>query len=83
LVALIDRFPDGATNYPLEWDDFISWTHPNPNIEAVRLRIGEWEPLAFSSNTEERTKFIELLVDVRNECAATVGIPPRSALHEA
>jgi hypothetical protein len=76
LVDLLDRFIDDEMRYPLEWDDFISWEHQNPNIEAVRNRIAAWEPLAFGSATE-RDRFFELFVSVRNECAALVGIAVR------
>jgi hypothetical protein len=77
LVDLLDRFIDDEMRYPLEWDDFISWDHQNPNIEAIRERISAWEPLAFGSAIE-RDRFTELFVDVRNECAALVGIAPRA-----
>ena len=78
LVALFDRFIDGPMRYPLEWDDFISWTNGNPNIEAIRNRISEFEPLLFSPpSSTERARYVELLVAIRNECAAIVGIPPR------
>jgi hypothetical protein len=39
---------DGTLEYPLEWDDFISWRHENPNIEKIRDRIAANEPLFFS-----------------------------------
>ena len=78
LVALFDRFIDGPMRYPLEWDDFISWRSRNPHIEAIRNRIGELEPLAFSPPlSPERARFGESLLAIRNECAAIVGIPPR------
>jgi hypothetical protein len=37
-IDLIDRFLDGEVSYPLEWDDFISWEHPNPTIDGYALR---------------------------------------------
>jgi len=50
LVEILDRFLNGSMRYPLEWDDFISWENSNPNIEAIRNRIAETEPLFFSKN---------------------------------
>jgi hypothetical protein len=78
LVALLDRFIDGRLNYELEWDDFISWQHTNPNIEAIRLRIAETEALFFSNVITDRKRAVEMLVDERNRAAALVGAPPRS-----
>ena len=39
LVVMIDAFLDDKLAYDLQWDDFISWKHENPNIEAIRKRI--------------------------------------------
>ncbi|HWA92941.1 MAG TPA: hypothetical protein VG889_23110 [Rhizomicrobium sp.] len=78
LVDLIDRFIDGDLRYELEWDDFISWTHSNPNIEEFRDRIGAGEPLAFSKKPEDRARFLELLIAERDRAAALCGLPPWS-----
>lgn len=75
LVDLIDRFLDGPMNYPLEWDDFISWQNENKNIETIRERISLLEPLFFSSNMAERRKAEALLVIERNQIAALIGLP--------
>ena len=47
LVCLIDRFLDDRVQYPLEWDDFVSWKHENVHIEKVRQIIEQNEPLLF------------------------------------
>jgi hypothetical protein len=77
LVSLIDRFIDGNVSYPLEWDDFISWPQDNPNLEAVRLRIGERESLLFSDKAEDKTKYGQIVINERNRLAAILGIPQR------
>jgi hypothetical protein len=77
VVSLIDRFIDNRLEYPLEWDDFISWTHSNPSIEATRRRIAEAEPLYFASDHSKRTKAIEMLLTERNRVAVRAGLPQR------
>jgi hypothetical protein len=80
LVNLLDRFLDGEMLYQLEWDDFISWTNGNPNIEPIRLRILEKERLFFSKLQKDREQSLELLVDERNRAAALAGIDARDPL---
>lgn len=78
LVALLDRFLDDHLNYDLEWDDFISWKHSNPNIEAIRLRVADTESLFFSNAISDRQHAVALLVEERNRAAALLGISPRA-----
>jgi hypothetical protein len=78
LVALLDRLLDGRLSYELEWDDFISWQHSNPNIEAIRRRIAETERLFFSDAISDRKRAVEMLVGERNRAAALIGTSPRS-----
>jgi hypothetical protein len=63
--------------YDLEWDDFISWKHTNPNIEAIRDRIGEFEPLLFSKSLADRMRYCEKVMAERDRAAALCGLPPR------
>lgn len=79
LVELLDRFLDDRLKYELEWDDFISWEHDNPNIEAIRLRIAETESLFFSSAISDRQRAVDLLVAERNRAAALVGVSARTS----
>ncbi|HEY5237661.1 MAG TPA: hypothetical protein VIJ62_04710 [Rhizomicrobium sp.] len=78
LVGLLDRFLEGKMNYELEWDDFISWKNSNPNIELIRERIAETEPLFFSKKTSDRKNAFDLLVEERNRAAAIIGLSTRS-----
>jgi hypothetical protein len=77
LVELLDRFLDGNLNYELEWDDFISWTSQNPNIEKIRERIAKTEPLFFSKNSSDRELAVKLLVSERNNAAALISLKAR------
>ncbi|GAA0554622.1 hypothetical protein GCM10008941_38320 [Rhizomicrobium palustre] len=78
-MELLDRFLDDRLKYELEWDDFISWEHDNPNIEAIRLRIAETESLFFSSAISDRQCAVDLLVAERNRAAALVGVSARTS----
>lgn len=77
LVHLIDRFLDGQFRYPLEWDDFISWKNDNHHVEAVRLRLGEFEPLLFSEDRKDRRRYSNIVVRERNKLAALLGMGER------
>lgn len=77
LVDLIDRFIDGQMKYDLEWDDFISWKHANPNIESIRQRIEATQPLLASGSKTDLAQFIDGLIEERNQVAALIGMPPR------
>jgi len=77
LVSLLDRFLDDKLTYPLEWDDFISWSNAAPEIEAVRQRIAESESLFFSTDSTDRSKAAALVAHERNRVAALVGLRQR------
>ena len=79
LVSLFDRFLDGPLAYPLEWDDFISWKHPNPNFEAIRDRICEHERLLFSRERGDREAYAAIVAAERDKAAALCGLAPRGA----
>ena len=81
VIDLFDRFVDGKVAYPLEWDDFISWKNGNPNIEAIRDRIGKFESLLFSKDVSDRERYANLIVDERNRIAGFVGTPTRNYVH--
>lgn len=77
LVALIDRFLDSQPRYPLEWDDFVSWKHRSPGIDAVREAIAATEPLFFSKDPLKRRQGFEIVLAERNRAAALAGLSPR------
>lgn len=77
LLLLFDRFLDGKLQYPLEWDDFISWSNENISIERIRRRICEWEPLLFSQSAADREEYAERVLRERNELASICGKPSR------
>jgi hypothetical protein len=77
LIDLIDRFIDGPMRYPLEWDDFISWEQANPNVEAARQAIGQYEPWLFSQSAAKKNAYAYRVIEERNRLAAIIGRPQR------
>ena len=79
LVALFDKFLDDNLDYPLEWDDFISWENANPEIEVFRDRIAGLEKALLAGSDQERDEAIREVISVRNLVAERCGIPARLA----
>jgi hypothetical protein len=80
LVRLIDRFLDGPLKYEMEWDDFISWKSSNPQVEAVRQRIGEFEPQLFSRTKEGKEVYGNALIAERNQLARLLNLKVRKSI---
>lgn len=81
LVHLIDRFLDDELNFPLEWDDFVSWEQENLSVEEARKKIAPLEPLFMSKSDIDKQRAILLLIEERNLLAALCGIPFRDGLN--
>ena len=73
-LDLLDRFLGDDLRYPLEWDDFVSWPHDSPGVEAVRENVADIEPLFFSIDSNERRKGFERVLEERNRVAAVLGM---------
>lgn len=67
VVSLIDRSLADDQSYPLEWDDFVSWEHENPNIEHYRIKIAELEPLLVPGPEKNMKLGLEKLKEIRDE----------------
>ncbi len=78
LVDIIDRFIDGRMEYPLEWDDFVSWENRDPFIESKRVEIGSLERDFLSDDLGQRKQATEVLMELRNSVALMIGIPMRT-----
>jgi hypothetical protein len=77
VIALVDRFIDGKLDYPLEWDDFISWNNSNSSVERIREQIAALEPLFFSKEQKSRNEAAAALAKIRNHYASLLGLPAR------
>ena len=75
LINLIDRFLFAELNYPLEWDDFISWKQENIHIEKVRENICKYESYLFSKNKIDRDIYGRIVLEERNRLAIMAGLP--------
>lgn len=75
-VAIVDRFILGSLEYPLQWDDFISWAHPNPTIERMRDEIADLEPDFLGESADKRTQALNTAIAIRDRYAAMIGIGP-------
>jgi len=70
-IEVIDRFLTDRASYPLEWDDFISWDHPNPTIERLRVEISEFEPFLFGG---ERDRYAAEVRAIRDRYAPLANL---------
>ena len=77
-IDLVDRFIDNKMEYPLEWDDFISWSNPNATVEQLRDQIDNLEPLFLSKDIKNRQVALQRLIGLRNESASLVGLDARN-----
>jgi hypothetical protein len=83
-IELIDRFIDNKLEYPLEWDDFISWPNANGSVEQMRNEIADLEPLFLSKDKERRESALRRLISCRDGYASLVGLAvrPEATLHK-
>ena len=79
LVHLVDRFLDRKLLYPLEWDDFISWEHADPEVEYARRRLAQTEPLFFSKKKGDLREGMAVVLRERNRLAASAGLAMRES----
>ena len=77
LVDLLDRFIEDNLQYPLEWDDFVSWQNSNRVVEDARLEIAALENDFCSNSTSDREKALRTLKGIRDHIAASLGRPSK------
>ena len=76
-IELVDRFLDDKLEYPLEWDDFISWKSSNESVERLRNQLADLEPLLMSKNKKLRHQAVLRMLQLRNQYANLMGMPSR------
>ena len=81
-IQLMDRFVDNNVEYPLQWDDFVSWKNPNPSVEKVRDELADLEPYFFSRDRQMKSQGANKIINVRNKYAMQLGVPLRDTLGE-
>jgi hypothetical protein len=80
-IGVVDRFLEGGTQYPLEWDDFISWKNGHSGIEKMRNEIGELEPDFFSRDPARIDEATDQVRAIRDRYAVEAGFPARFSGH--
>ncbi len=45
VADIIERFLNGKSCYPQEWNDFVEGGHPDPELEKYRKRCDQLDPL--------------------------------------
>jgi hypothetical protein len=81
VIELIDRFIYSNVNYPLEWDDFISWENDNPSVEELRKEIGKFDHLLFQRLDDySRLNYSNKVIEQRNILASKLNLPVRPLL---
>jgi hypothetical protein len=76
-IELVDRFVDDKLEYPLEWDDFISWKSSNESVERLRNQLADLERSLMSKDKEVRHQAVSRMLQLRNRYANLVGMPSR------
>jgi hypothetical protein len=60
IADLIERFLNGESLYPQEWNDFVECKHPNPVLDSYRRRCGELDPLVNCHDPQDEKALSEL-----------------------
>jgi hypothetical protein len=81
-IQLMDRFVDNNVEYPLQWDDFISWKNSNPFVEKVRDELADLESYFFSRDPQIKRQGANKIINVRNKYTMQLGVPLRDNLGE-
>ena len=66
IADLIDRFLNGTSLYPQEWNDFVDCGHPDKMLDAYRKRCDLLDPLVNCPDTKD-PKALEELKNVVHE----------------
>lgn len=77
VIYLIDRFVDNKIEYPLEWDDFVSWTNPNQTVERLRDQLADLESSFMSRDKKLRHQALLTMIQLRNHYANLIGMASR------
>jgi hypothetical protein len=76
-IDVVDRFIDGHLNYPMEWDDFISWEHPIRSVENMRRQVANMERQLLAKAMPTRREAVLEIIRIRDHHAGLIGISPR------
>ena len=60
IAQIIDRFLNGRSLYPQEWNDFIDCKHPDRKQDSFRKRCDELDPLVNGPEPQDANALAEL-----------------------
>ena len=60
IADLIERFLNGASLYPQEWNDFVECKHPDRVLDSYRRRCDELDPLVNCPDPQDAKALAEL-----------------------
>ena len=62
IANIVDRFLNGTSLYPQEWNDFVECRHPDAHLDSYRKRCYELDPLVNCPTPQDA----KALADLRN-----------------
>lgn len=60
IAGVIQRFLNGTSLYPQEWNDFVECSHPDPMLDSYRKRCYALDPLVNSPMPQDPDAIAEL-----------------------
>jgi hypothetical protein len=60
IAQIIDRFLNGRSLYPQEWNDFVESRHPNRKLDSFRKRCEELDPQVNCPDPQDAKALAEL-----------------------
>jgi hypothetical protein len=60
MANIIERFLNGTSLYPQEWNDFVECSHPDRNLDSYRKRCEELDPLVNCPDPQDVKALAEL-----------------------
>jgi len=60
IAQIIERFLNGRSLYPQEWNDFVERRHPDRKLDSFRKRCDELDPLVNCPDPQDVNALAEL-----------------------
>jgi hypothetical protein len=60
IADVIERFLDGSSAYPQEWNDFVECPHAEPQLDSYRKRCDVLDPEVNCPDPQDPAAIVEL-----------------------
>jgi hypothetical protein len=60
IADIVERFLNGTSLYPQEWNDFVECRHPDAHLDSCRKRCDELDPLVNRPDPQDARALAEL-----------------------